>query len=135
MKRLCVALVLAVSVSFGVMPFAQTNPEASAAVPVLDAFHEVIMPMWHTAHPAKDYAAPRKIAKDVEMGVAEIASARLPGILHEKEAARAKGLAELKAAGAAYTKAAACQSNNAAAIEKATEALHARYEGLGKAFE
>jgi hypothetical protein len=121
-----VAFAFAASVSFGVMPFAQTNQESSATVPVLDAFHEVIMPMWHTAYPAKDYAALRTIAKNVEAGVAKIAAAKLPGILHEKEAAWAKGLAELKAAGAAYAKAAAGTDN--AALLVAAEKLHTAYE-------
>jgi hypothetical protein len=126
MKRLCVALALAVPVSFGVMPSAQTNEETSATVPVLDAFHDVIMPMWHTAYPARDYAALRKIAGDVEAGVAKIVAVKLPGILHDKEAAWARRSAELRAAGAAYAKAAAGTDN--AALLVAAENLHTAYE-------
>ena len=126
MRRLCVALAFAAAASFGVTAFAQTNQDASASVPVLDAFHEVIMPMWHTAYPAKDYVALRGIAKDVEAGIAKIAAAKLPGILHDKEAAWTKGLAGLKAAGAAYAKAAAGTDN--AALLVAAENLHTAYE-------
>ena len=126
MKRLSIAFLLAASVSFGVMPHAQTNQDTSATVPVLDAFHDVIMPMWHTAYPAKDYAALRKIAADVGAGIAKIAAAKLPGILHDKEAAWSKGLAELKAAGAAYAKAAA--GTDDAALLVAAENLHTAYE-------
>jgi len=125
-KRLSVALILALSVAFGAMTLAQMPQDISTTVPALDAFHEVIMPMWHTAYPNKDYAALRKIVKDVEAGIAKIAAVKLPGILHEKEAAWAKGLAELKAAGAAYSKAAA--GTDDAKLLVAAEDLHTTYE-------
>jgi hypothetical protein len=97
---------------------------------VFDRFHEVIMPMWHTAYPAKDGAALRGMSKDVETGVAAIAAAKLPGILHEKEAAWAKGLIELKAAAAGYVKAAAGTDDQA--LLKAAERLHTAYEAQGQ---
>jgi len=110
--------------------FAQGMPqgEMSSSVPELDAFHEVIMPMWHTAYPNKDYAALRELAKDVPGGVAKIAGAKLPGILRDKEAVWAKGVAELKAASDAYIKAAAGKDD--AALLMAAETLHTTYEGL-----
>ena len=110
--------------------FAQGMPqgEMSSSVPELDAFHDVIMPMWHTAYPNKDYAALRELAKDVPPGVAKIAGARLPGILRDKEAVWAKGVADLKAASDAYIKAAAGKDD--AALLTAAETLHTRYEGL-----
>jgi hypothetical protein len=125
-KKLSVALALALSVAVGVITLARPQQETSTTVPALDAFHEVIMPMWHTAYPNKDYATLRKIAPDVEAGVAKIAAAKLPGILHEKETAWAKGLAELKAAAAAYTKAAT--GTDDAALLVAAENLHTIYE-------
>jgi hypothetical protein len=80
----------------GVGLFAQGMPqgEMSSSVPELDAFHDVIMPMWHSAYPNKDYAALRDLAKDVPPGVAKIAGARLPGILRDKEAVWTKGVAD-----------------------------------------
>ena len=110
--------------------FAQGMPqgEMSSSVPELDAFHDVIMPMWHTAYPNKDYAALRELAKDVPPGVAKIAGAKLPGILRDKEAVWAKGVADLKAASDAYIKAAAGKDD--AALLTAAETLHTRYEGL-----
>ena len=126
MKKLCAALALALLVALGVSALAQTHEAPSTSVPVLTDFHAVIMPMWHTAYPNKNYDALRKIAKDVEAGVAKISAAKLPGILHEKETAWAKGLAELKAAGAAYTKAASGTDN--AALLVAAEDLHTAYE-------
>ena len=130
MKKLAFALILALPIAIGAMALAQAQQETSTTVPALDDFHDVIMPMWHTAYPAKDYAALRKIAKDVEAGIAKIAAAKLPGILHEKEAAWAKAMADLKAAGAAYGKAAA--GTNDAALLVAAETLHAVYEAQGQ---
>lgn len=126
MKRLFAALILALPIAFAAGVFAQNPQDATPAVPALDAFHEVIMPMWHEAYPNKDYAALRKLAPEVEAGVAKIAAVKLPGILHEKEAAWTKGVAELKAAGAVYTKAAAGKDD--AALLAAAEKLHTVYE-------
>jgi len=109
---------------------AQGTPqgEMSSSVPELDAFHDVIMPMWHTAYPNKDYVALRGMAKDVQAGTAKVSAARLPGILRDKEAVWAKGVADLRAASDAYLKAAAGKDD--AALLTAAEALHTRYEGL-----
>lgn len=129
MKRLLTALVVVVAF-MAVVSTAQMPQEPSTSVPVFDRFHEVIMPMWHTAYPAKDGAALRQMSKDVETGVAAIASAKLPAILHEKEAAWAKGLVELKAAAAGYVKASAGTDDQA--LLKAAERLHAAYEAQGQ---
>ena len=129
-KRLLIALMVAVPTAFAAGLMAQAPQELSTSVPELEKFHDVIMPMWHTAYPAKDYAALRKIAPEVESGVATIAAVKLPGILREKEAAWAKGVAELKAAAAAYKKAAAGADDNA--LLAAAERLHTVYEAQGQ---
>jgi hypothetical protein len=134
-KKILVAALIAVPLAFTATllaqaPAVQAAHEVPTSVPELTTFHEVIMPMWHTAYPAKDYAALRKISKDVETGVAKIAAAKLPGILHERQAAWDKGLAELKAAGAAYVKAAA--GTNDQALLAAAEKLHSVYEAQGQ---
>lgn len=126
MKRLCAALTLASALVFGARMLAQTPQETSSTVPALDAFHEVIAPMWHSAYPAKDYAALRGMAKDVEAGIAKIGAAKLPGILREKEASWTKALVDLKAVGAAYAAAAAGKDD--AALLVAAEKLHTAYE-------
>lgn len=128
MKRLAVAVVLALAVAGSAIALAQMPQEIPTTVPALDAFHEVIMPMWHTAYPNKDYAELRALARDVDAGIAKIAAAKLPPILHEKEEAWAKGLATLKAAGAAYGKAAAGKDDPA--LLKAAETLHTAYEAM-----
>ena len=129
MKRLLTALVVVLPLMV-VVTTAQMPQEPSTSVPAFDRFHEVIMPMWHTAYPAKDGAALRRMSQDVETGVAAIAAAKLPGILHEKEAAWAKGLVELKAAAAGYVKASA--GTDDPALLKAAERLHAAYEAQGQ---
>jgi hypothetical protein len=135
-KRLLIAAVVALPIACGVTllaqapPAPQTHADTSTSVPELEKFHEVIMPMWHTAYPGKDYAALRAIARDVEAGVAKIAAAKLPGILREKEAAWAKGVASLKAASAAYAKAAAGTDDKALLL--AAESLHTTYEAQGQ---
>jgi hypothetical protein len=100
----------------------------SSSVPELEGFHKVIQPLWHTAYPAKDGAELRKMAGAVEAGIAKIASAKLPPILHEKEAAWTRGLAELKSVGAAYARAAAGTDDGALLV--AAENLHTAYEAL-----
>jgi hypothetical protein len=128
-KRLMTALVVVLAF-VAALTAAQMPQEPSTSVPVFDKFHDVIMPMWHTAYPAKDGAALRRISKDVEAGVAAIAAAQLPGILHEKEAAWAKGLVDLKAAAASYVKAAAGTDDQA--LLNAAERLHSAYETQGQ---
>jgi hypothetical protein len=129
-KRLLIALMVAVPLAFAAAVAAQAPQEPSTSVPELEKFHDVIMPMWHTAYPAKDYAALRKIAPDVQAGVAKIAAAKLPGIFREKEAAWAKGIATLQAAAAAYAKAAAGTDDKALLV--AAENLHTVYEAQGQ---
>jgi hypothetical protein len=129
-RRLLTAFVIALPMAFAAGLMAQAPQEPSTSVPELEKFHEVIMPMWHTAYPAKDYAALRKIAPEVHAGVATIAAVKLPGMLHEKEAAWTKGVAELKAAAAAYAKAAAGKDDTALLL--AAENLHTAYEAQGQ---
>ncbi len=129
-KRLPIALVIALPLAFAAGLMARAPQEPSTSVPELEKFHDVIMPMWHTAYPAKDYAALRKIAPDVQAGVAKIAAAKLPGMLREKEAAWAKGITTLQAAAAAYAKAAAGADDKTLLV--AAENLHTAYEAQGQ---
>ena len=130
MKKLLIALIVSLPLALAAAVVAQAPQEPSTSVPELEKFHDVIMPMWHTAYPAKDYAALRKIAPDVQAGVAKIAAVKLPGILHEKEAAWAKGIATLQAAAAAYGKAAAGTDDRALLV--AAENIHTVYEAQGQ---
>jgi hypothetical protein len=107
------------------------DPETESTVPELVEFHEVIYPIWHTAFPAKDYAALRGFLPGIEAAMAKINAAVLPGILREKKQAWESGLAELNMAAAAYKKAAAGADDQA--LLDAAERLHMRFEMLIRA--
>jgi len=111
---------------------AQAVPqEPSGEIPELTAYHDVIMPIWHTAYPNKDYPALRAAASSVKEGAAKIYSAALPGLLRDKEAKWKAGVEAFRASVEAYLKAAA--GTDDAALLAAAETLHARYEGLVRA--
>ena len=104
------------------------NPETESSVPALDAFHEIIYPIWHTAYPEKDYAALKGFAPRVDELAAAIYAAPLPGILRDKEAKWRSGVDELRRAVEAYD--AAAVGEDGEALLKAAENLHMRYEML-----
>lgn len=102
------------------------DPETESTVPELVEFHEVIAPIWHTAFPAKDFAALRGFVPQIEAGMARINAAKLPGILREKQTAWDKGLVEFNQAVEAYKNAAAGGDDQA--LLDAAERLHLRFE-------
>ncbi|HVP91613.1 MAG TPA: hypothetical protein VMS75_10415 [Terriglobales bacterium] len=129
-KRTPVLIVLVAALAVAGL-FAQekaADPETQSAVPELEAFHEVIYPIWHTAYPEKDLAALKGYVPQVNELAAKIYAAKLPGILREKDAAWKAGVAKFKAAVEAYDAAAA--GSNGQALLDAAEALHMRYEML-----
>jgi len=107
------------------------DPETESTVAELIEFHEVIYPIWHTAFPAKDFAALRGFLPEIEAGAVKINAAALPGILREKKQAWESGLAEFNLAVGAYKMAAAGSDDRA--LLDAAELLHARYEMLIRA--
>ena len=102
------------------------DPETESTVPELVEFHEIIVPIWHTAFPAKDVAALRGFLPAIEAGMAKINAAALPGILREKKAAWEKGLLEFNLAVEAYKRAVAGSDDQA--LLDAAELLHMRFE-------
>lgn len=102
------------------------DPETESTVPELIDFHEVIYSIWHTAFPAKDFAALRGFLPEIEAGAAKINAAVLPGILREKKQAWESGLAEFNQAVAAYKTAAAGTDDQV--LLDAAELLHMRFE-------
>jgi hypothetical protein len=109
-------------------PQATQAQETESTVPELSAFHDIIYPIWHTAYPEKDYAALRSYTPEVKRLAESIYGAKLPGILHEKQAKWDKALTELRQSVEAYLSAAA--GTDDAALLAAAEGLHARYEML-----
>jgi hypothetical protein len=111
--------------------FAQRPAEATAEVPALDSFHEVIFKIWHEAWPQKNAAMLRQLAPDVEKGIASVASAQLPGILRDKKAVWDEGVKNLQNAGSEYK--AAVTSNDDSKLMAAAEKLHGKFEALMRA--
>ncbi len=112
----------------GAAALAQTHEaqETESTVPELTSFHEIIYPIWHTAYPDKDYAALRSYVPEVQRLAEKVYTAKLPGILRDKQAKWDEGLKELRKSVDAYVAAAA--GTDDAALLDAAEALHARYE-------
>jgi len=123
--------VLAVLVSATLAAGAFAVPQAEetkSEVPALSAFHDIIYPIWHTAYPAKDYAALRGFVSQINELAAKVFEAKLPGILRDKQAKWDEGLAALKKSVEDYN--AAARGTDDAALLNAAEALHAKYEAL-----
>ncbi len=110
--------------------FAQAPPphETTSEVPALSAMHEVIMPLWHEAWPAKDTKRMAELTPGIERHLAEVSTAKLPGILRDRQAAWDVGVKQLQATAAAYR--AAVDRQDEAALLEAAEALHTHYEKL-----
>lgn len=133
MIRNAAVLVLAAAV-LSIPGFAQQAgqaaavPETESRVADLEAFHDIIYPMWHTAYPEKDLEALKGFVPRIRELAPRIYQAPLPGILRDKEAKWTAGVAEFKAAVEAYEQAAAGADGQA--LLDAAEALHAKYEAL-----
>jgi len=102
--------------------------ETESAVPELDALHEVIFPIWHTAYPKKDIAALKGFVPEIERLAANILAARLPGILRDKEIKWQAALAELGKSVEAYRRTAG--DGDDPGLLAAAENLHGAYEML-----
>jgi hypothetical protein len=128
-KLFWIFAILAFMVCAGSVGYAQEkHADAVASVPALETFHEVIAKIWHEAWPKKDVAMLRQLLPDVEKGISEVASAKLPGILREKKAAWDEGVKKLQSAGAEYKSAATAKDDPK--LMAAAEKLHSQFEGL-----
>jgi NADH dehydrogenase/NADH:ubiquinone oxidoreductase subunit G len=128
-KLFWVFAILMLAMGAGPAVYAQEKPaDAVANVPALETFHEVIFKIWHEAWPKKNAAMLQQLLPDVEKGISEVASAKLPGILHEKKSAWDEGVKKLQGAGAEYKAAAAAKDDPK--LLAAAEKLHGQYEGL-----
>jgi len=108
--------------------YAQIPADAVAQVPELTAFHEVIFKIWHEAWPNKDTAMLKDLLPEVERGISQVASAKLPGILREKKDAWEEGVASLQSSGTDYRSAVEAGSDQR--MLDAAEDLHSRFEAL-----
>jgi len=108
--------------------FAAFGQETESSVPELEAFHEIIYPIWHTAYPEKDIAALKGFVPEINRLAGKVFEAKLPGILRDKEVKWQAGLAEFKKSVEAYNAAAGGADDQA--LLDAAEVLHSRYEML-----
>jgi hypothetical protein len=125
------SLLIGVLILSWVMPIAfaqEKQDETQYAVPELDAFHDIIYPIWHTAYPLKDMAALKGFVPEVDRMAKAILEAKLPGILKDREDKWNTGLAAFKKTVEDYARAAAAGSDQA--LLAAAEALHSGYEML-----
>lgn len=105
---------------------APAHDELRAEVPELNAFHEVIAQLWHTAWPNKDAALMKELLPRVQADFAAVKKATLPGILRDRKPQWDKGLAAMEEAVQRYAKAAA--GSDPGPLLDAVEALHGRFE-------
>ncbi len=104
------------------------DQETRAEVPALNAFHEVIFPLWHEAWPAKNVGMMRDLLPKVQEHVRLVREAELPGILRDRKGDWDRGVKALVETAERYAKAAA--SGDDKALIDAVEDLHSRFEGL-----
>lgn len=104
--------------------------ETKAEVSALNNFHPVIYQIWHEAWPKKDYAKLAELLPEIETHSADIATAKLPGILREKQAVWDEQVKMLQQTVSAYK--AAVEAKDNAKLLAAAEKLHMQYEKLGK---
>jgi hypothetical protein len=126
-RTLLIFIVAAVALTLAVQA-QEAKSETKSEVPELTAMHDIIYPIWHTAYPEKDVKALRSYVPQVDELAAKIYSAKLPGILRDKQAKWDEGLAKLRKSVDDY-KAAAAGTNDEALL-KAAENLHTSYEAL-----
>lgn len=129
------SLILSILLLFSLNVIAQEHQECAddqketeSKVVELDAFHEVIYPIWHTAYPEKDYNALRSYLPEVNKLADAIYKAKLPGILRDKTAKWKEGVKAFKKSVDDYNK--ACEGTDNEALLKAAEEMHAKYEML-----
>jgi hypothetical protein len=99
----------------------------------MDAFHKVLYVVYHTHLPAKDWAAVRAAAPDLEAKAAAVTKAALPARLQAKSGDFAKAADEMLKAAAVL--AGLGDKADGAAVEQAVQKLHGRYQDLEKIFD
>lgn len=104
------------------------SAEINSSIPELSDFHEIIYPIWHTAYPEKNYSMLEEMVPDVNEGAEKIYSAKLPGILRDKESEWKEGVSKFRSSVQSYSK--AMQGTDESQMLNAAEELHADFEML-----
>ena len=104
------------------------SSEVDSSVPELSDFHEIIYPIWHTAYPEKNYSMLKEMVTEVNAGAEKIYSAKLPGILRDKESEWKDGVSKFRSSAERYDK--AMQGTDETEMLNAAEELHSDFEML-----
>jgi hypothetical protein len=127
MKKLFFILFVVSFLFIGKNSFSQIDSsEISWTVPELIKFHDVIYLIWHEAYPAKDIKALKGFVPEIKTAMENINSAKLPGIVREKEGKWKEGLIDFNKAAEEYYKAA--EGSDDQAMLDAAEKLHSKFE-------
>ncbi len=126
MKKLL--FILCVSFSTMLITAQDANHEVNSEVKELSNFHTVIYKLWHTAWPKKDVNMLQSLTPEIEKGVQNVVSAKLPGILRDKAGKWQEGIVELKKSADDYKS--AVEKKDSVSLLKQAEILHANYEKL-----
>ena len=102
--------------------------ELTAQVAELDVVHEVMVPMWHEAFPARDIVAIQASITDFEPLLLALDAATLPGILQDKQGQWDEGKTRLMRAFQELK--AASDAEDEDGILGSAEALHMSYEAM-----
>ena len=104
------------------------SSEINSTVPELFEFHDIIYPIWHTAYPEKNYSMLKEMVPDVNAGAEKIYSAKLPGILRDKESDWKEGVSKFRSSVERYDK--AMEGTDETEMLNAAEELHSDFEML-----
>jgi hypothetical protein len=104
------------------------SSEINSSVPELFEFHDIIYPIWHTAYPEKNYSMLKEMVPDVNTGAEKIYSAKLPGILRDKDVDWKEGVSKFRSSVERYDK--AMQGTDETEMLNAAEELHSDFEML-----
>lgn len=102
--------------------------EVVSEVRELDAFHEVMAPMWHQAYPARDIPAIQAAVPEFEPLLSALGDAVLPGILRHKEPDWETGYARLMEAFQSLKT--ATEEGDEDGILAGAETFHMSYEAM-----
>jgi hypothetical protein len=133
MKKFNLFLCLISMVFISQFSFSQVkidSSEITSSVPELTNFHEMIIPIWHTAYPAKDINALKGYVPRIKTSMEALNKATLPGILKDKENLWKNQLQQLNVAADNYYKAAG--GNDDDAMLSAAEDLHHNFEMMNR---
>lgn len=102
--------------------------ELAAEVAELDAVHDIMVPLWHDAFPARDFTAIQEMTPRFEPLLAALDAAELPGILQDDQASWDEGKARLLETFQGLK--AAAEGGDQDGMLAYAEAFHMNYEGL-----